>query len=89
MSRLRIAGIVAAFALAGCGDDSGVSEGTVPFKSGNVDQLNQLKNQMVENMKNKAHMKKSPAEDSKSGTESKPSGAAKPTTEGKAQEKKS
>jgi hypothetical protein len=88
MSRLRIAGIVAAFALAGCGDESGVTEGTVPFKSGNVDQLNALKNQMSENMKNKTHTKKAPIED-KSGAEAKPSAGGKSAPEGKAQEKKS
>jgi hypothetical protein len=88
MSRLRIAGIVAAFALAGCGDDSGVSEGTVPFKSGNVDQLAPLKEQMTENMKNKAYTKRPPVED-KSGTESKPSAGGKAAADGKALEKKS
>lgn len=81
MSRLRIAGIVAAFALAGCSDDSGVTEGTVPFQSGNVEQLVPLKQQMTENIKNKAYTKRQAA-DEKSAKESKPS------AEGKAAEKK-
>jgi len=76
MSRLRIAGIVAAFALAGCGDDSGVTEGTIPFKSGNVDQLGPMKSQIIENAKNNVYTKKS-------GDEAKPAGGAKPTTETK------
>jgi len=77
MSRLRIAGIVAAFAVAGCGDDSGVTEGTVPFKTGNVDQLAPLKNQMTEAAKAKAYTKK-PAGEGKPATAGKPAGEAKP-----------
>jgi len=87
MSRLRIAGIVAAFALAGCSEETGVTEGTVPFQSGNVDQLAPLKNQMIENMKNKNYMKRPPAEE-KSSADSKTSGAAKSPADRKAQEKK-
>jgi len=75
MSRLRIAGIVAALALAGCGDESGVTEGTVPFKSGNVDQLAPLKNQMTEAVKTKAYTKM-------------PAGEGKPAAEAKSEEKK-
>jgi hypothetical protein len=77
MSRLRIAGIVAAFALAGCGDDSGVTEGTLPFRSGNVDQLAPLKNQMTEVVKAKAYTKR-PAGEGKPASEAKPAGEAKP-----------
>ncbi len=77
MSRLRFAGIVAAFALAGCGDDAGVTEGTVPFKSGNVEQLAPLKNQMTEAARAKAYTKR-PAGEGKPESESKPAGAAKP-----------
>ena len=76
MSRLRIAGIVAAFALAGCGDDSGVTEGTVPFRSGNVDQLGPLKNQMIEAAKTKAYTKR-PTGDGKAAAETKPAGDVK------------
>jgi hypothetical protein len=71
MSRLRIAGIVAAFALAGCSEDSGVTEGAVPFKSGNVEQLAPLKNQMTEIAKAKAYTKR-PTGEGKAATESKP-----------------
>jgi hypothetical protein len=67
MSRLRIAGIVAAFALAGCNDEPGPTEGPVPFKSGNVEQLIPLKNQMIENMKTKVYAKRSPAEGTPAG----------------------
>jgi hypothetical protein len=87
MSRLRIAGIVAAFALAGCSEDTGVTEGTVPFQSGNVDQLTPLKNQMIEGMKNKNYMKR-PSGEEKSSADSKTSGGAKPPAERKGQEKK-
>jgi len=87
MSRLRIAGIVAAFALAGCGDDSGVTEGTTPFKSGNVEQLAPLKKQMTENIKAKVYSKASPAE-GKPATESKPATGSKPAGESKPEEKK-
>ncbi|MGO9470649.1 MAG: hypothetical protein ACLQIB_38540 [Isosphaeraceae bacterium] len=74
MSRLRFAGIVAAFALAGCGgEDSGVTEGTVPFKTGNVEQLAPLKNQMTEAAKSKAYLKR-PTGESKPATEGKPAG---------------
>jgi hypothetical protein len=87
MSRLRIAGIVAAFALAGCSEETGgVSEGTVPFKSGNVEQLGPLKEQMTQNIKSKAYTKRSTGEDK--SKESKSSGESKPSTEGKAEEKK-
>jgi hypothetical protein len=58
MTRLRIAGIIAALALAGCGDDSDVQQGPVPFKSGNVEQLAPMKNQMGEIVKSKAHTKR-------------------------------
>jgi len=77
MSRLRIAGIVAAFAVAGCGDDSGVTEGTVPFKTGNVDQSAPLKNQMTEAVKAIAYTKRQAGE-GKPVTEGKPAGEAKP-----------
>jgi hypothetical protein len=87
MSRLRIAGIVAALGLAGCGEDSGVTEGPVPFKSGNVDQLAPLKNQMTEAVKSKAYTKR-PAAESTPATESKPAAASKPTAESKPEEKK-
>ncbi len=85
MSRLRIAVIVAAFALAGCGDDSGVTEGTVPFKSGNVDQLATLKNQMTENLKNKVHTKRPVAEEK---PEAKAVGDSKAAADSKSEEKK-
>lgn len=82
MSRLRIAGIVAALALAGCSDDSsGVTEGSVPFKSGNVEQLGPLREQMEANIKNRPYTKKQVIEE-KSSKESKGS------SEGKPQEKK-
>jgi hypothetical protein len=63
MRRLSIAGIIAALALAGCSDDSGVQEGPLPFKSGNVEQLGQMKNQMGDILKNKAHTKRPLAEE--------------------------
>jgi len=88
MSRFRIAGIVAAFALAGCGEDAGVTEGTVPFRSGNVEQLAPLKNQMNEAVKSKAYTKR-PSGEGKPATESKPAGESKPAAQGKPEEKKS
>jgi hypothetical protein len=81
MSRLRIAGIVAAFAFLGCGDDSGVTEGTVPFKSGNVDQLAPMKNQMIEAAKAKTNTKGS-------GGEAKPAPGSTKAGEAKPEEKK-
>jgi hypothetical protein len=88
MSRLRIAGIVAAFALAGCGDDSsGVAEGTVPFKSGNVEQLAPLKAQIIENVKSKAYTKKSLTEGAPAG-EAKTTAETRPAASGKPDEKK-
>jgi hypothetical protein len=77
MSRLRIAGIVAALALAGCGDDSGVTEGTVPFKSGNVEQVGAMRNQMIEAAKAKTYTKR-PVPEGKAASESKPAAESKP-----------
>jgi hypothetical protein len=87
MGRLRIAGIAAVLALAGCGEESGVTEGTVPFKTGNVEQLAPMKNRMNETVKSKAYMTKPPAE-GKPAAESRPAGESKPAPSGKPEEKK-
>jgi hypothetical protein len=84
MRRLRIAGFVAALALAGCGEDTGVTEGTLPFKSGNVDQLAPMKNQMNEIVKAKMHTKRA----GEGKAEAAPTGEAKPSAAGKSEEKK-
>ena len=82
-SRLGIAGIVLAAALAGCGD-SGVQEGTVPFKGTNTEPLNAMKNEMKKAAQAQANEQKSEA-DAKPGAnakpaESKPPADAKPAT---------
>jgi hypothetical protein len=46
-----------AFGAVGCGD-SGVQEGPIEYKSGNVDGLGALRDRMAENIKQGTHKKK-------------------------------
>jgi hypothetical protein len=80
-SCLGIVGIVLAAAIAGCGD-TGVQEGTVPFKGTSTEQFNEMKNETQKNVKTQAYAKKlegdaKPAGDTKPA-DSKPAGDAKP-----------
>lgn len=52
---LRTLGLLAALTAFGC--DSSVDEGPVPFKPTDTKQFEEMKNQMIGNMKSKAHMK--------------------------------
>ena len=52
---LRAAGLVFALSMFGC--DSGVTEGPVPFKKTDAKQFDEMKNQMIGNMKNKSYLK--------------------------------
>ncbi|MGP0062185.1 MAG: hypothetical protein ACLQGP_01110 [Isosphaeraceae bacterium] len=74
-----IAGIVLAAALAGC-SDTGVQEGTVPFKSTNTEPLNAMKNEMKKAAQAQSNEQK-PAE-SKPAADSKPA-ESKPATDSK------
>ena len=56
-SLFRAFGLVLALAAFGCGE-SGVTEGTVPFKETNTSQFDQMKNQMIGNVKSKNYAKK-------------------------------
>jgi len=87
MSRLRFAGAVAALVIAGCGDETGVSEGPVPFKSGNVEQVIPFKDKMTEFAKNKTYTKKSAGEE-KPAPEAKSSSTGKTEPAAKTEEKK-
>jgi len=82
---LGIAGIVLTTAVAGC-SDTGVQEGTVPFKGTNTESLNVMKNQMTQDIKAQEYAKKSSAGskegESKAATETK-EGASKPQPEQK------
>jgi len=77
MRRICLAVLTAALAAAGCGE-SGPTEGTVEFKTGNIDQIGPIQNQMMENMKTKAYLKK--------GTEAAPKAAESKAAESKAAE---
>ncbi len=57
MRRFGLGCLILALASAGCGE-SGPTEGTVPFQSGNTDQLGPLQSQMQNNVKNKTYLKK-------------------------------
>ena len=57
---LQAFGLVLALTAFGCGD-SGVTEGPVPFKPTDASQFDEMKNQMIGNMKTKAYTKKQPA----------------------------
>jgi hypothetical protein len=78
---LGIAGAALALVLAGCGGDSDVQEGPVEWKSGNVQQLAGLRDQMTANAKRGTYAKKSVGE-------TKPAADAKPATDTKPAEKK-
>ncbi len=75
MRRLGLGFVLLAASVVGCGE-SGPSEGSVEFKSGNVDQIGPVTNQMMENMKNKAYLKSASAEE-----KAKAAGAAKAASE--------
>lgn len=72
MRRLGLGCLFLALACAGCGE-AGPTEGPVEFKSGNIDQLGPLQNQMMENMKNKNYMKG--GDEAKKAKPSSPKGA--------------
>jgi len=57
---LQAFGLVLALTAFGCGD-SGVTEGTVPFKKTDTSQFDAMKNQMIGKMKTKDYTKKAPA----------------------------
>ena len=84
-----IAGIaIAALALAGCGEDPGIQQGTVPFKGTPTEgALDSLKDEMQKNMRSRAYLKRDdesgkPADASKGAGESKPAAESKPATTG-------
>lgn len=80
---LGIAGIVlAALALAGCGEDQEIQQGTVPFSGTNTQPLDGLRNDMQKKMQDKSYVKKDD-EGGKTAGESKGAGAAKPAAESK------
>jgi hypothetical protein len=86
---LAIAGIaLAALALAGCGEDPGVEQGTVPFTGTNTAPLDPLSSEMKKKMQDKSYVKKSdgngePAAESKGAGESGPAAESRPSTESK------
>jgi len=53
----EVLGFVLVLTLCGCGD-SGVTEGSVPFKETNTSQFDEMKNQMMKNIKTKSYLKK-------------------------------
>jgi hypothetical protein len=54
-----IAGIaLGLLASAGCGEDPGVEQGTVPFKETPTESLNSLKSEMQKNMQTRAYLKR-------------------------------
>jgi hypothetical protein len=68
---MRTAGATLALVLAGCGEDTSVQQGPVEWKSGNVQQLAGLRDQMTANAKRGVYAKK-PAAETKPGSETKP-----------------
>jgi hypothetical protein len=68
---MGIAGATLALVLAGCGGDTNVQEGPVEWKSGNVQQLAGLRDQMTANAKRGTYAKKQVAE-TKPASETKP-----------------
>ena len=73
-----IAGIaLAALASAGCGEDPGIEQGTVPFKSTSTEPFRPLADQMKTTTQGKIHTKKS-GEDSKPAAASKGAGESRP-----------
>jgi hypothetical protein len=88
-----IAGIaIAALALAGCGEDPGIQQGTVPFQSTSTGPFHSLSDQMKKTTRGGLHTKKSegggkPAavpqgvSESQPGAGSKPAGESKPAAE--------
>jgi hypothetical protein len=56
---LCLVGMVVALAAFGCGD-SGVDEGTVPFKATDTNQFEDMKKQMIGNVKQKSYAKVPP-----------------------------
>ena len=71
-----------ALALAGCGEDPGVQQGTVHFEGTRTEPLDPLKNEMQKKMQDRSYMKKS-GEDGKPAAETKPAGEMKPAGETK------
>jgi hypothetical protein len=54
---LQALGLLVVLTAFGCGD-SGVTEGTVPFKATDTSQFDEMKNQMIGNLKTKSYTKK-------------------------------
>ncbi len=80
---LGIAGLaLASLALAGCGEDPNIEQGTVPFKSTNTEPFNSMADQMKKTTQEQAHTKKSEA-DRKLATASQEAGEARPGAESK------
>jgi hypothetical protein len=80
---LGIAGFaLASLALAGCGEDPGIQQGPVPFKSTNTEQFNSLTDQMKKTTQEQAHTKKS-EEGRKATAAPKGAGEARPGAESK------
>jgi hypothetical protein len=83
-----LAGIaIVALALVGCGEDPGIQQGTVPFKSTGTEPFNALSEQMKKTTRDKLHTKKSegardPAAASKGAGASQPGAESKPATKG-------
>jgi hypothetical protein len=80
--------VLGALALAGCGEDPGIQQGTVPFKGTSTEgALDSLKDEMQKNMRNRPYLKRDdesgkPADASKGAGESKPAAESKPATKG-------
>ena len=64
---LRAAGLVFALSMFGC--DSGVTEGPVPFKKTDAKQFDEMKNQMIGNMKNKSYLYRRAAHSGQAGSD--------------------
>jgi len=71
---LSLMGIVLAAGLAGCGE-TGVQEGSVPFKGTSTEPLNALTNQMKKNAQTQAYTNKPIDEDAVSPADAKPADA--------------